>query len=135
MKFLYIGLALLLACLVFCISTTVALDHYTSQASQQLETALELSQAGDLSTALKLVAEAQALWDRHHGFWGVILRHAEADEINAVFQELVAYARNNCKEEFEPTCANLIERIHHLSDMEKPYYYNIFTGCPCISQK
>lgn len=127
MKYLYIGIALLVLCLALCITTTAVLASYTEQAVALLEDAQEQADSGNFHEAEQLVRKTMNFWKERHGFLGTILRHAEADDINATFYELVEYAQNGCIEEFEPSCAKLIEQINHLTDMEKPHYYNILS--------
>ena len=127
MKYLWIGAALLALCMVVCTVSTAVLDRDTAWAVCRLEDARQQADAGHLSSACTLVMEAQEFWQSRRGYWGVFLRHSETDEINAVFQQLAAYAQAGCAEEFSPTCAGLIARIRHLADMEKPRYYNVLT--------
>ena len=128
MKYLYVGIAILAICLAACTASTWALSKYTDHAVSLLEQAQLHADAGSFQQAEQLVRQAKEFWQDHHGFFGVILRHDEADQINATFWELVEYAQNNCSEEFEPSCAMLIEQINHLSDMEKPHYYNVLAA-------
>ena len=130
MRYFYIGLAILLLCLALCFTVTAVLDHYTEEAASLLEQAAERADRGDFQAAAQLVARTRDFWEQHHGFFGIALRHAESDTINSTFRELLEYAENECTEEFEPTCADLIAQIRHLSDMEKPYYYNILAAGP-----
>ena len=111
MKHLATGVVILLLCLAICFTSLAVLDRWTTHATSQLEQALEMAD--------------REYWRRRRGFFGMVLRHTEADQVNSTFRQLVEYAQNGCAEEFEPTCADLIEQINHLCDMEKPYYYNV----------
>ena len=127
MKHLYIGFGILLLCLVLCWVSLFVLDRTAERTTGLLQQALELGDREYFSQAQTLTEEALDLWNAHRGFFGVILRHDEADEVNAAFEELREYVRNDCIEEFEPACARLIEQIHHIADMERPRYYNVLS--------
>ena len=128
MKHLATGVVILLLCLALCFTSLAVLDRWTTHATSQLEQALELADREYFDEAEALVTETWEFWRRRRGFFGMVLRHAEADQVNSTFRQLVEYAQNGCSEEFEPTCADLIEQINHLCDMEKPYYYNVLQG-------
>lgn len=129
MKYLYVGIAILALCLALCVTTTCMLTRYTKEASQMLEEAQTHAAQAQYDAATRLVSQSNKLWKRHHGFFGIILRHDEADDVNAMYQRLLAYAEEESSEEFLPTCAELIQRIHHLADMELPHYYNVLSHC------
>ncbi len=125
MKYLYAALAILLACLILCIAVVGRLDRYTARAVETLERAQASGTSGDFGEAARQVDEAIALWEEKKGFFGMALRHNDLDEITASFCELRAYAGGANEDEFVPACAGLIARIRHISEMEKPYYYNV----------
>lgn len=100
-----------------------------------MEQAAERADRRDFQAAAQLVARTRDFWERHHGFFGIALRHAESDTINSTFRELLEYAENECTEEFEPTCADLIAQIRHLSDMEKPIITIFWPPEPLPSHK
>ena len=125
MTHFYVGLGILLLCLALCTVSVCVLQGAAEQTTALLEQAMELGNQQRFDEAEPLTDRALELWNAHRGFFGVILRHDEADEVNAAFEELQEYARNGCVEEFEPTCARLIEQIHHIADMELPLYYNV----------
>ena len=128
MKPLAVGAGILLACLALCIGMLALLDHYTGEAAGQLEEARRLANAGQFDEATAAVEAVWAQWQERRGFFGIVLRHDEADQVHTTFRQLVEYGRNGTVEEFEPTCADLIEQIRHLSDMEKPRYYNVLAA-------
>lgn len=125
MKYFYTGLGLLAACLAVCLTTMLLLDKYTQAANDVLQEAIELAEHGDYHGAAQKVESAQSGWKAHRGFFGIMLRHDEADEVNAAFQALSRYAQVESKEEFLPNCAELMERVTHLAEMERPSYFNI----------
>lgn len=125
MKHLLMGVSILLLCLGLCIVSISVLDRWTTHAVTQLDRAMALADQELFDEAELLVNETWEFWRKRRGFFGMVLRHAESDQVNSTFRQLVEYAQNGCTEEFEPTCADLMEQINHLCNMEKPYYYNV----------
>ena len=128
MKHFYVGLGILVLCLALCTVSICILSRTAEQTTVLLEQAMELGNQRRFDEVEPLTDQAMALWSGHQGFFGIILRHDEADEVNATFEELQEYVRNSCVEKFEPTCARLIEQIRHIADMELPLYYNVLTA-------
>jgi len=124
-RHLYAALAILLACLILCLTVVGRLDRYTSGTAETLERAREAGASGDFGEAAERVREAFSFWDGKKGFFGMALRHSDLDSINEAFCELRAYAEGANGDEFAPACAGLIARIRHIAEMEKPYYYNV----------
>lgn len=129
MKYLYIGVTILALCLTLCLVLTAALERHTKEAADLLQQALDYADQEQFAQAEQLVLQAQALWHDKHGFFCTMLRHDAANEIYTTFYELIEYAQNDCVEEFEPSCAALIEQIRHLAEIENLSYYNILTIC------
>ncbi len=125
MRTLGVGIGILAICLALCLGTTFLLDRYTEQAAAQLEQAKLFGEAGEYEEAVRWVDLAISDWEARKGFFGMALRHDELDRVVQTLQELHVYAEDGCAEEFGPTCAGLIEQIRHISDMEKPYFYNV----------
>ncbi len=126
MKFLYLGLAILILCLALCITSVTVLDRCIDEVLLQLDAARAAAAAHDYDRASQLVAGAMAKWDSHRGFFGVILSHEETDEVGASFHRLRHYADHEVADEFAPTCAELSARVRHIAEMEKPQFANIF---------
>ena len=126
-KYLLTGVGILLLCLLLCMAVISVLNSYTAYALSLLEQAQDAARQGEFSVAEDCVSGTLAFWEDHRGFFGVVVRHAEADQINTTFHALREAARMESAEEFLPACADLMEQIRHLSDMEQPRYANILT--------
>ena len=96
MKHLATGVVILLLCLAICFTSLAVLDRWTTHATSQLEQALELADREYFDEAEALVTETWEFWRRRRGFFGMVLRHAEADQVNSTFRQLVEYAQNGC---------------------------------------
>ena len=126
MKYCCIGLILLLSMLAFCIFSTAFICTYTQETTAYLEKGFQLAEQENFQDATKQIEEAFHTWYSHHGFFGIVLRHAESDEVNSYFQSVLQYAKNENSEEFFGACAQLMASIEHVANMELPHYYNIF---------
>lgn len=128
MRFFYWGVGILLLCLALCIVSTSLLSRDTQTAAAILQEAQNAAEAGDFVSAARLTGQAREFWESRRGFFGMVVRHAEADQINTTFRALQSYAEQGVRGEFAPTCAGLIEQIRHLAEMEAPHYYNILAA-------
>ena len=126
MRPLVLGLGLLLLCLALCLTATLLLNRFTDHAAAALETARKLAADGDYPAAAAQVRAAWRYWEARRGFFGVVLRHAEADGVHGSFRRLLAYGENAVAQEFAPACAELIAEIRHLAEAERPHYYNVW---------
>ena len=124
MKHLLIGIGILLLCLALCLTVSAVLHRYTEQVAVLLEQSLEEAESGNWQSASRCLADAQAFWESHRGFWGVALRHAEVDAADSTLTQLAVQLRSR-SEDFAVTCADLIRQIRHLARSEWPAYYNI----------
>jgi len=124
-KYLYIGVVILAVILAFCFVSSALLGRYTGEAAARLGAALTLAGQDDFSGAARQVEAAMRDWERHKGLWGVVLQHDESDEVLTSFHALLAYARCGDDAEFAAGCAELICRVEHVAEMEKPLYYNV----------
>ena len=87
MKHLATGVVILLLCLAICFTSLAVLDRWTTHATSQLEQALELADQEYFDEAEALVTETWEFWRRRRGFFGMVLRHTEADQVNSTFRQ------------------------------------------------
>lgn len=125
MKFLRLGVGVLLACFLLCAAAASSLDRCTGEASTRLEQAQRFGSTGNFEEAARWISQASEVWEARKGFLGSTLRHEELDEIEVGFRSLLAIAEQEADDQFAPACAELIARIRHVSEMEKPFYYNV----------
>ncbi len=125
MKFLRFGLGVLLACFLLCAAAVSSLGRCTEEAAALLEQAQRFGSAGNFEEAAHWISRASEAWEARKGFLGSTLRHEELDEIEVGFRSLLAIAEQEAEDQFAPACAEQIARIRHVSEMEKPFYYNV----------
>ena len=90
-----------------------------------LEKAVEQGRGGDFAGAENTLKSAEADWDRHADFYGVVLSHAETDDILRAFSSLREYARLGDQDDFLSGCAELARTLEHLREMELPLAKNV----------
>ncbi len=125
MRFFRLGAGVLLGCFLVCAAASSVLGRCAAQTASQLEQAQRFGEAGNFEEAALWINRASEGWEAHKGFLGSTLRHEELDEIEIAFHSLLAIAGQDENDDFAPTCAELIARIRHVANMEKPYFYNI----------
>lgn len=124
MKYLVCSLLLLAVLVLGCWLTANRVAQLTDQIVQSLDTACRAAEHSDMDSALQAVEQAHSEWQRHQGFWGCFLRHAETDDLAYSFEGLRCYAQLADREETLSRIAELQAMLRHLADMELPHYYN-----------
>ena len=125
MKYFWIGLLILLVLFSGCLASTIATHRYTEDALTALQQAFDLAEDGQFTESAALIEQASDAWDSHKGLFGIVLHHDESDAVNTDFQSTLQYAKKHDGEEFFGACAELMESIGHIRDMEVPHYYNV----------
>ncbi len=125
MRFLRFGAGVLLACFLLCAAAASSLGRCTEETAALLEQAQRFGGAGNFEEASRWIRRASEGWEARKGFLGSTLSHEELDEIEVGFCSLLAIAEQEAEDQFAPACAELIARVRHVSEMEKPFYYNV----------
>lgn len=132
MKYLYIGMGVLVVLLAVCILCGVMVSNSTQQSSDALCRAVEAVDSGDFPTAVAFAKEAEAAWQKREHFLSSILSHEELDEITRAFSDLRSYAATQTEDEFRCRCEELILRLNHISEMDFPHFYNFMVAVLCF---
>lgn len=125
MKYLYIGVLILVLTLTLSIVLVTWTDICISRTARLLEKALDACDREDAALAYEKGRQAEALWKKYDGFLGVVLDHAETDGITFGIAEMNSYAVTNTLPDFRRCCAAACAQMHHVSQKEWPYYYNL----------
>lgn len=94
----------------------------TEDMLRQAETCVYL---GDYEGARQEVFCSHAIWKKHEGFLGIMLRHTETDDIDVMFPAVMESLRQKNEEEFFLRNRELIASFRSISRMELPYYFNV----------
>lgn len=125
MKHLIAGVLILVLVLTLSVVAVQLLDHRTGQVLQELRLAQQATMEENFPNTRDCVANAQDLWQRHTGFYGVILPQRQTEEIDRHFARLLAASQTGDAAEVRITCDELIFLLDHLGDMERGHYFNV----------
>ena len=125
MKHLIAGVAILLITLGLCFASVFLLESRTDNVLQELRMAQQAIYEDNLPNAADCARNAQVLWDKHSGFYGVVLPQQHTEEIDRHFVRLLAAAQEQDRTEFHVTCAELTFLIDHLPSVEHAHYFNV----------
>jgi hypothetical protein len=125
MKHFLIALATLALTLGFCLYTTISVRADMALTKSYLSEAVEQGRRKDFNGAAQSLRLAEEDWDRHSDFYGVVLSHAETDDILRAFASLREYARLGDQDDFLSGCAELARTVDHLREMELPLAKNV----------
>ena len=125
MKHTLLAVGILLLCIAFSVCSAVCVIRGCEQTSDALRQSLRAVEAGDLESAAEFLRHADAIWDRREPFFGIVLRHEEADEVLTSLAELEQYVQIGDLDDYRAVCARLLTAIGHLREMELPKVSNI----------
>lgn len=126
MKHLILSTALLAVVIGFCLWSAGYVRNAVAETANHLQMAYEAADSDDFSRANDCVRAAVAVWDRHSGYFGTVLRHDEIDGVMEEFARLQVTVLAGDRDEFLPGCAALLETLDHVRDMELPVFGNLF---------
>ena len=124
MRYFWIALAILSLVLAACVGSLLYLDGVVRETTDLLNQAALSAEQEDFSAAYEQVQACLRVWESHKGGCGTLLRHEEADQVYFSLCQLEAYARLGSKDEFMGQMAETRARLEHVSEMERPAYYN-----------
>ena len=100
MKQIWFPVILLFLLLLFCTAAMYFTCCYTEHVLSLLHEGERLAAESRFAEAAEQIEEASRFWASHAGFFGVVLRHTEADNVRTGFQAVLAYAVHENEDEF-----------------------------------
>lgn len=125
MKRLWIGAVTLAVLLGACLWTSYAMDAVHGPISDQLDKAADAALAEDWAQATALAAEARAEWDRSWRMTASVADHTPMDEVDGLFAQLPAYARDEEAVHFAATCAQLSRLVAAMGEAHSFNWWNL----------
>jgi len=125
MRYFYGAAALLLAVLALCVICVCSLSRMTGKTLDTMQDARAAAAREDYPAAREAARNAADSWAQLEGLLDVLLDHRETDEIHFAFAALLACAEDPDSGELLYRCDELIAQLHHISELEMPYYFNI----------
>ncbi|MDR0889615.1 MAG: DUF4363 family protein [Oscillospiraceae bacterium] len=124
MKFLYIGVGILVGLLIICILGGALVAQHSEEIISELSKAVEAFDSGDLDAAIAYADAAKEIWDKHSRLLSSLLSHGQLDDIEHDFSALNSFSITGAKDEFRSQCAMLLTQLQHIAKMDLPYYFN-----------
>ncbi len=132
MRHIIISLLVLALALTFCIVSSNAVRNACGDTLQLLRKTQHAAYREDFDAAQTLLRAAEQQWTRHERFFGVVLRHDEADDVIKDFASLQQYAVTQDLDEFLAVCASLMATIEHIQSMSRASYHNILSAAQLL---
>ena len=119
---------LLLFCILvgLCVFSTIRISEIVVETERLLNQAIVFHHAGNRIDATRCVNQASFCWEQHEDLFGMLIRHDAIDEVATEFAGLKAYANSDDDDDFFSASAKLVSSLHHVRDMECPFFRNIF---------
>lgn len=128
MRHIILSISLLALSLCFSIAASSAVQHACSETNALLQQAQSAARREDYAAARVYLDKADAAWAGRERFFGVVLRHEEADDVFRDFASLKAYAETQDTDEFLSVCASVMATIEHISGMTHATFHNILSA-------
>ena len=135
MKRLWIGVGVLTALLILSTAAAVMLHRVHNPIADALEQAALAWQQGDRETAVALSEEAAGRWERWHSFTAALADHDPMDNIDELFAQLPAYAREANSNAFAAVCSARAALERTRAQRHLPWPENLLTCIPCTGLK
>lgn len=117
--------AVLLLLPLICLWTGGATCRCVDELAASLKETASAAKADDFSRAAEAAESAKKQWVSHADLLGALLRHDEADGVESGLAALVQFAETGDKDELLARCAELMQQIEHIRQMELPLLKNI----------
>lgn len=124
-KHIIFPLMLLILVLSFCLFSATYVTATINNAEALLDQAIASYKNEELDTAIKYLNTAFDLWTERQVYFGMVLKHEDADEISSEFSRLLSYARSSDKDDFLSNSSALKASLSHIREMEWPHLQNI----------
>ena len=102
-----------------------AVCRCVDELSAPLNEVIAYTEAENFSAAADAAESAKCLWLSHADLLGALLRHDEADGVESGLASLIQYAKVGDKDDVLARCAELLQQIEHIRQMELPLWKNI----------
>lgn len=125
MKRLWIAAGLLVAVFAATLVNAHYLNGFTGALTGQLTQAEAAAESGDWAGAQSMTRQAYDAWEGNSAYLHIMLRHADTDQIQTGFQEVLEFLQ--CREGGEYSAANarLIAQIGLLYEAEQLTLKNV----------
>ena len=121
----WIAVTVLLTIPLLCWWSGSAVFRCVDELAAPLNEVASFAEADNYADAAAAANKAKNLWVSHAGLLGALLRHDEADGVESGLSALVQYAKAGDKDEILAHCAELLQQVEHIRQMELPLLKNV----------
>ena len=125
MKYILIAVLILSLCLGFCLYSMQQIRKTSTQTLHYLQQSQSHAERKNLPHTWALLNRAEASWNDHEAFFGIVLAHAETDDILQRFAALKKYIILRDYDDYISGCAELITIVRHIREMQSPIISNL----------
>ena len=122
---LWIGVGILLVLLGIGLLLTVFVENACSPIAALLEQAGNLTEEGDWEAAAMLVHSAQRQWKHSWHKIATLADHAPMDEIDGLFAQTLAYAKEGAEADLTANCRRLASLIQAVFEAHSLTWWNL----------
>lgn len=126
MKQILIAVVTLALTLAFCLFSSWFVREQAGLTLGELRLAQVQAGRDDFENAADAVLAASQRWHKNERFFDTTLRHDDVDGVSAGFASLHQYALAENRDDFAASCAELIEKLQRIRQMQLPLISNIF---------
>ena len=125
MRRIVFGAVLLVVLLGLGIFVSWGMNVLHGPITQTLDKAAEEALHGGFAHAVKLGQEAKARWQAKWNITASLADHSPMDEIDGLFAQLDAYAREEEKTHYAACCRELSSLIQAVAEAHSPSWWNL----------
>ena len=125
MKRGWIGLALLAALLASCLFTARKMEEFHRDGAQMLTRAGAYALEDNWAPARELAFQTMKQWQEHREFTAAFADHEPMEDVDCLFAQLPAYARQEDTAHFAAICAELSMRLEAVRNAHSFLWWNV----------
>ena len=125
MKRGWIGLALLVALLASGLLTAKKMEQFHTDGVKKLTRAGVYALEENWAPARELAFQAMKQWQEHREFTAAFADHEPMEDVDCLFAQLPAYAREEDTAHFAAICAELSKRLEAVSNAHSFLWWNV----------
>ena len=125
MKRGWIGLALLAVLLASSLFAAKKMEEYHSDGAKKLTRASAYALEDNWAPARELAFQAMKQWQEHREFTAAFADHEPMEDVDCLFAQLPAYAREEDTAHFSAICAELAKRLEAVSNAHSFLWWNV----------
>lgn len=125
MRSVYFGVGLLVVLLVLGSFVCWQMNRLQLPLVETLEDAADAALGGSFSQAVALGEQAKRQWESRWELTASLADHVPMDEIDGLFSQLKAYAREEEKTHYAACCLELVSMIRAVAEAHSPSWWNL----------